>query len=306
MPLTLALLAGTANPDLAANVAQLLGSPFGGCPVQAHPDGELQADLRRTVRGCDVYLVQSTAPRVETHLLELLLITDACRRAGASRITAIVPYLGYARQERRTGATQSLGARVMARILDAAPPDRLVVVDLHAPALEGFFSMPVDHLTAVPLLADAARPAVPDDAVLVAPDLGAVKLAERYARLLDRPLAVVHKTRQSGRDVSVRQIVGDVRGRSPIIVDDMISTGATIAAAMTALLAAGCRPHALVVATHGLFVAGAEEQLLSVPIRNIMVTDSIARTAGRLPVQTCSLSALLAEAVRGLHSDRIA
>jgi ribose-phosphate pyrophosphokinase len=304
MASTLSLFAGTAIPDLASNVSQSLGIPLGGCTLQPFPDDELQVSLHGSVRGHDVYLIQSTSPRVESHLLELVLLADACQRSGAARVTAIVPYVGYARQDRRTNAAQALGGRVVAGILDGAAIDRFVVVDLHTPAIEGFFSTPVDQLSAVPLLVEAVRSSVPERSIVVAPDLGAVKLAERYARSLELPIAIVHKTRVSGQEVSVRQIVGDVRDRLPLIVDDMISTGATIAAAMRALLAAGCVPEGIVLASHGVFVGRADEVLLPLPLRRILTTDSVTQRQNRLPVEVCSLGPLIAEAVRRLHSDQ--
>jgi ribose-phosphate pyrophosphokinase len=302
--MTLSLFAGTATPDLAASISEALGIPLGGRTVQPFPDSELQVDLHQSVRGHDVYLVQSTSPRVETHLLELVLLADACHRSGADRVTAIVPYLGYARQDRRTGPAQALGGRVIARILDGAAIDRLVVVDLHTPSLEGFFDTPVEHLSAVPLLGEAVRRAIRETSIIVAPDLGAVKLAERYARILELPLAIVRKDRRGGQTVSVRQIIGDVHDRSPVIVDDMISTGATIAAAMRALLEAGCRAEGTVLATHGLFVENADQLLLPLPVRGILTTDSVAQHQNRLPVQVCSLGPLLGETIRRLHSDQ--
>lgn len=177
------------------------------------------------------------------------------------------------------------------------------MIDLHTAAIEGFISIAVEHWSAVPILAEAIRPVIHERSIIVAPDLGAVKLAEHYARLLELPLAVVHKTRISGPEVSVRQMVGDVRDRSPIIVDDMLSTGATVEAAMKALLAAGCRAEATVAVSHGLFVGEAKEILLPLPIQRIFTTDSVSQRPDRLPVAVHSLGSLLAEAIRRLHGD---
>jgi ribose-phosphate pyrophosphokinase len=304
MPATLTLFAGSANPDLSVHVAESLDAPVGTRTILTFPDGEMQVELHQSVRGHDVYLLQSTSPPAERHLVELALLADVCRRAGAARITALVPYFGYARQDRRTKPRQSLGGRVMADIFGAIPLERMVILDLHAPAIEGFFSVPVEHLSAVPLLADAVRSHIQGPSIVVAPDLGAVKLAERYARQLDLPLAIVHKSRLSGDTVSVRQIIGDVRNRTPIIIDDMLSTGATVAAALAALLAAGCAPSALCLVTHGLFVGQAESALGSLPIERIITTDSVAQRTTRLNVEVRSLAPLLAAAVRRLHDDQ--
>ena len=303
MAATLTVFAGTANPDLASNIVEELGIHLGSCMVLPFPDGELQVELNQSVRGHDVYLVQSTSPPAEKHLLELVLLADACHRAGAARVTAIVPYFGYARQDRRTGRRQALGARVVANMIQSSPIHRLIVVDLHTSTIEGFFSVAVEHLSAVPVLADAVRPLVEDRSIVVAPDLGAVKLAEQYARLLELPMAIVHKTRVSGQEVSIRQIVADVRDRSPLIVDDMLSTGGTVEASMNALLAAGCKPYAIGVISHGLFVGQAEEILLPLPMQRIFTTDSVTQHPGRLPVEVHSLAPLLAEAIRRLHRD---
>jgi ribose-phosphate pyrophosphokinase len=303
MSATLTVFAGTANPDLAARIIESLRIRLGSCAIVSFPDGELQVELNERVRGHDVYLIQSTSPPADTHLVELALLADACRRSGAARITALVPYFGYARQDRRTNVGQALGARVLADMLQATPIERLVVVDLHNAALEGFFSIAVEHLSALPLLVDAVRPLVEPQSVVVAPDLGAVKLAERYARLLELPLAIVRKTRVSGQEVNVRQVLGDVRDRALVIVDDMLSTGGTVAASIEALLAAGCKPHAVGVVSHGLFVGRAEEALLPLPLERILTTDSVAQRSSRLPIDVCSLGPLLAEAIRRLHDD---
>jgi ribose-phosphate pyrophosphokinase len=303
MSANFSVFAGTASLDLVADIALELESQPGACTLQTFPDGELGVELQQSVRGHDVYLVQSTSSPVERHLLELMLLADACHRAGAERITAIVPYFGYARQDRRGGRRQSLGGRVVADVLQSGSIHRLVVVDLHTPAIEGFFSIPLEHLSAVPLLADAVRPVVAEQSIVVAPDLGAVKLAEHYARLLELPLAIVNKARVSGREVTVRQVVGDVKGRSPIVVDDMLSTGATVEAALQAVIAAGALSASTVVVSHGLFVGRADEILAPMGIQRVFTTDTVMRRQQRLPVEVCSLAPLIAEAVRRLHAN---
>lgn len=301
----LSIIAGSANPPLAESVAAALGARLGSRIVQRFPDSELHVEILESVRGRDVYLLQPTSPPVDEHLVELLFLADACRRAGAARMTAILPYFGYARQDRRARGREPVGARLVADLLSAAGLSRIVAVDLHSPALEGFFALPLEHLSAVPLLAEAARPWVTGDGVIVAPDLGAAKLADRYARILDLPVAIVHKTRLSGEEVSVNRITGEVRDRAPLLVDDMISTGGTIEAAIKALRAAGCAPDLTVAASHGLFVGPARQRLSALGARRFLVTDSVPAAEGSpLPLQVVGLSALLAEAVRRLHEDR--
>ena len=300
----LSVLAGQANGPLAERVAATLVKGLGPVNIQRFPDGELSVCVLDTVRGRDVYLLQPTGPPVESHLLELLLLADACRRAGAARLTAVVPYFGYARQDRRAGGREAVGGRLVADLMAGGGLDRVVAVDLHTAALEGFFTMPLEHLTAMPLLLDMVRPDVPVDGVVVSPDLGAAKLAEGYGRALDLPVAIVHKTRLSGEEVRVTRIVGDVRGRAPLIVDDMISTGGTIEAAISALLAAGCRPPVVVVATHALLVGSAIERLRALPLRRLVVTDSLPLPATDLPLRVVGLAPLLAQAIERLHAER--
>lgn len=307
----LTLLAGRSNPALAKATAGELGKPLARSQLHSFPDGELHVQIEESLRGHDVYLLQSTSPLAETHLLELALLADACRRAGAARLTAVMAYFGYARQDRRASGREAVGARVLADLLAAARLDRVVAVDLHSGALEGFFSPPLEHLSAIPTLVDAARPLVDAHAVVVAPDLGATKLAERYAMALQLPVAMLHKVRVSGEEVHVRRITGEVFDRSPIIVDDMISTGGTIAAAVTALREAHCGKEISVMATHGLFAGSAAERLSQLELRALVVTDSVARAQilqeepETLPeLQVVSLGPLLADAIWSLHRDQ--
>src|SRR3990172_3845577 len=305
------LLAGRSNPALAKATAGELGLRLASAQVFSFPDGELHVQIEESLRGHDVYVLQSTSPPAETHLLELVLLADACRRAGATRLTAVLPYFGYARQDRRASGREAVGARVVADLLEAVRLDRVVAVDLHSGALEGFFSLPLEHLSAIPTLVDALRPLVDARAVIVAPDLGATKLAERYATALQLPVAMLHKVRVSGEEVHVRRITGDVFDRSPIVVDDMISTGGTIAAAVTALREASSRKEISVVATHGLLVGSAVERLSELGLRALIVSDSVARARilqdepERMPeLRVVSLGPLLANAIWSLHRDQ--
>jgi ribose-phosphate pyrophosphokinase len=271
--------------------------------VERFPDGELRPIVPE-VRGDDVFVVQPTGPPVNDHLVELLLLVDACRRAGAGRVTAVVPYFGYARQDRRSRDGQAIGASVVAAAVAAAGANRLVVIDPHTTALEAMFAIPVETLTAVPAIANTLLPAVTPDAVVVAPDLGAVKLAERYASLLGLSVVIVRKTRVTGAIVRAEELVGQVDGRPAIVVDDMISTGATIEAAVRLLLDNGARPDVIVAATHGVFVGNAVERLASLPLRSLVVTDSLGVVEGlALPVEVTSIAPLLATAIGRLHGD---
>jgi ribose-phosphate pyrophosphokinase len=298
------LLSGSSNQALADAIAGELGVRLGRRELERFPDGELHVQLQESVRGQDVYLIQSTCPPVAEHLVELLLLADAARRAGAARLIAIIPYFGYARQDRRAGGREAIGARLAADLLAAVGFERVLGVDVHTGALEGFFSMPFEHLSAAGLLADAARPHVVDNTVVVAPDLGATKLAERYAAALGVPVAIVHKQRITGEEVSVRGITGDVRNRAPLIVDDMISTGGTIAAAATALLQAGCEPAMTVVASHALLVGPAVPRLSAIPVGRLIATDSVPpHLAASAALEVVSLAGLLADAIARLDAD---
>jgi ribose-phosphate pyrophosphokinase len=250
-----------------------------------------------------VYLLQSTSPPVDQHMIELLLLADACRRAGAVRLTAVIPYFGYARQDRRS-ARRSLGGRVAANVLGTCGFDRLMLIDAHTPAIEGFFDMPLDHLTAVPLLARAVTPLIGETTIVVAPDFGAVKLARAYANQLHVPMAFVHKTRLNGEAVEAHAVIGEVRGRVPLIVDDMLSTGATIEAAVGALVQAGAAEPMSVAVTHALLVGRAREILQRLPLANVVATDTVAsEPPAPSQVQVCSVAALLATAIRRNHHD---
>jgi ribose-phosphate pyrophosphokinase len=303
--MTLHVLSGTANVPLAGGVAERLGVRLGDRLLEHFPDGEVRIQVRDDVRGGDVYLVQPTGPPVGEHLLELLLLADACRRAGAERITAVVPYLGYARQDRREQAGEPLSARLVAQLLEAGGVARVVAVDLHTPSIESCFGIPLEHASAVDLLAERIRPAVGPEAVIVSPDLGAAKLAERYAARLGLPVAIVHKVRVSGTEVHARGLVGDVRRRTPVVVDDMISTGGTIAAAVGAVLESGAVADVVVVASHALLVGPAAERLARLPIRRLVATDSVRLGApGSMPFERVSIAPLLADAIARLHGSR--
>jgi ribose-phosphate pyrophosphokinase len=302
---SLKILTGSANPTLAEKISGKLGVQLAQRILERFPDGELHIELQESVRGHDVYLVQPTSPPVDEHLFELLLMADACRRAGAIHLTAVIPYLGYARQERRAHGREPLSVRLIADLLATSGIQRVVAVDLHSQGVESAFPIPVEHLSAVPTLAEAVRSSVPRNAVVVSPDLGAVKMAERYAKLLDLPVAIVHKTRISGAEVNVQRIVGDVRDKQVLIVDDMISTGGTIEKAIKALLEVGCLSSGIkVAASHGLLVGPAAERLGKLPIEKIYASNSVP-TPDRfpLPIEVRSLAELLAETIQRLHAS---
>ncbi len=303
MTAVLRIVSGSANPGLASAVANHLGVEHDGCNLVRYPDGELRPTIEN-ICGADVYVIQPTAPPVNEHIIEMLLLLDACRRSRAARVTAVVPYFGYARQDRRTAAGQALGSAVVANAIAAAGADRLVVVDPHSIALEAQCRIPVEILTAVPTLSGELASELPQGAVVVAPDLGAVKLAERYARIVRGPVAVVRKQRESGATVSASDIAGDVGGRRAVIVDDMITTGATIEAAVGLLRLHDAAPDIVVVATHPLLVHAAVSRLRDLDLGRVLVTDTVAPKEADTVIEVCSIAPMLAMAIASMHDDK--
>jgi ribose-phosphate pyrophosphokinase len=229
---------GTANPALARMIAGELDAELGKRVVDRFPDGNVAVQLLEVVRRREVFVMQSTSPPASDHLVELLALADACRRAGAERITAIIPYFGHGRADKRNGRREPIMARVVADVLQVVGIGHVITVDLHTPQIEGFFHAPVDSLTAVPTLCQALRDRLPADVVVVSPDVGRVAMATRYAQRLGASVVVLHKRRVSGAETKVTHVVGEVSDKACLIVDDMISTGGTVAESITALLAA--------------------------------------------------------------------
>ena len=300
--MALRIVAGGAGRRLASAIAGCLDVEPASCSGDRFPDGELRPCVG-DLRGDDVYVIQPTGPPVNDNLVELLLILDACRRSGAERVTAVVPYYGYARQDRRERSGEAIGARTAADVISAAGADRVLAVDPHTAALESMFGIGVETFTAVPVLVNALAGTLPDGVVVVAPDLGAVKLAERVAGYLDLTVAVVRKTRVSGTSVRTTGLVGDVVDRPVLIVDDMISTGATIVAAAEAALAHGAAPDMTVTATHALLIADATDRLAALPLQRVVVADTVPLPARRpIWLDVRSVAPLLADAVSRTHS----
>lgn len=300
---------GSATPELARLVAERLGRPLGRRDVDHFADGECHVQIQESVRGRDIYIVQSTCSPVNEHLMELLVMIDAFRRASAHRITAIIPYYGYARQEKKSAGREPITAKLVANLLTTAGANRVVALDLHSPAIQGFFDIEMIHLTAILLLVNHLRTHIDlQDAVLVTPDTGRVKVAEKYADLLNVPLVVMHKRRsgEHGEGVEVSAIVGSVEGKRPIIVDDIVATGGTILTCAKALLDVGALPDITVVVMHGVFSPPAEQQLAIPEITQIVMTDTIPLHTPSLLHKTVVISVahLLAEAILRLHQGR--
>lgn len=295
------ILAGTANPALATAIGRELGVSIGACTTDRFPDGEVGITLGESVCRKEVFLVQPTSPPVNDHLVELLALADACRRGAAERITAVVPYFGYSRADKRQGRSEPITGRIVADVLQTAGVAHMITVDLHTPQVEGFFGIPVDALTAAPVLCRALQARLPSDIVVVAPDVGRMQMAAYYAQCLGRPAIVLHKRRDGGSAVKVTQVIGDVSGHACLIVDDIIATGDTIHEGVRALLAAGARPEFTIAATHGLFRAGAREKLEDPSIRAVYTTDAVPiAEKGWTKLHVVSIAPLIATALAEL------
>jgi ribose-phosphate pyrophosphokinase len=300
----LQVFAGTSHPELAAAIMTELETPLGRAIVGTWKNGETRVKLEENVRGSDVFIIQSLCEPVDHHLVELLLMIDAVRRASAARNTAVIPYYAYAKQEKKTSGREPISAKLVANLICTAGADRILTLDLHAPAIEGFFDIPVDHLRATPLIARHVRRAGIENVVVVSPDAGGVARTEEFRVRVGGSLAIISK-RHPGPDVSeALEMVGDVDGGVAVIVDDMISTGGTLVRAAETLRDRGAAAvHAA--ATHGIFAADALAQIDGSPIEKVFVTDSVPLPAHgpTAKIQTISVAPLLAEAIERIHKD---
>ena len=303
------LFAGPGNPELARSVADWLGISVGKMHYTQFPDGENYVRFEESVRGTDAYILQPTCPPVDTNLVVLLEAIDALRRASAWRITPVIPYYGYARQEKKDAPREPITAKLIADIVTAAGANRVMCLDLHADAIQGFFNIPVDHLTGIHLFIDyfAAKIAGGmDNVVVVSPDEGRVKKVRRVVQALKAPLAVGYKHHPEHNVTEVTHLAGDVKGKTPIIIEDMITTGGSIIQAVDALLAHGCEPRIHVAATHGIFARNAVERLCSRPeIEEIVVTDSVPLPPEKRhpKIKVLSVASLFGEAINRANHD---
>ncbi|HEV2128293.1 MAG TPA: ribose-phosphate pyrophosphokinase [Thermomicrobiales bacterium] len=297
----LQLFTGNAHPVLAASLSRELELPLGRAIVDTWKNGETRVKLNENVRGSDIFILQPTCHPVNHHIMELLLIVDAAKRASAARITAVIPYYGYAKQEKKTSGREPISARLVANLLTVAGVDRVLAVDLHAPAIEGFFDIPVDHLRATPLLARAFRDEIRDEVVVVSPDAGGVARAEDFRQRVRGSLAIISKQHPSPDATETLEMVGDVDGKVAVIVDDMISTGGTLIEAAQMLKERGAVAIHMA-ATHGVFAADAIDRIAASDIERLFVTDSVPMPEtvdGRAKV--ISVAPLLAEAITRTH-----
>jgi len=311
----LKLFAGTANRQLADSISKYLQIPLGRLRIRRFSDGECYVKFEESVRGVDAFIIQPTCPPVDTNLMELLVLIDALKRASARSITAVIPYYGYACQEKKDAPREPITAKLVADILTAAGARRVVTMDLHAGAIQGFFDIPVDHLTAVPTFAQYFASKGLEDMIFVSPDEGRAKHVRQVSSRVGAPLAVGYKFHPdsvldnddgtSQPATSLTHIAGDVKGKTPIIIEDMIRTGGSIVECVDALLLHGCKPEIYVAATHGLLTGSCFDKLSMPEIREIVVTDTIPMRSGALDkVKVLSVSSLFAEAIRRVHEDK--
>ncbi|HYI24567.1 MAG TPA: ribose-phosphate pyrophosphokinase [Thermomicrobiales bacterium] len=296
----LQIFTGNANPALAAAIAAELQTTLGDATIDTWKNGETRVKIEENVRGSDIFVVQPTCDPVDHNLMELLLFIDAAKRASAHRITAVIPYYGYARQEKKSSGREPISARLVANLLTVAGADRILAIDLHAPAIEGFFDIPVDHLRATPLLARAFRRQIAGDVVVVSPDAGGVTRAEDFRVRVGGSLAIISKQRSGPDRTEMLNMVGDVDGKVAVIVDDMISTGGTLIDAVGMLESRGAKTvH--VAATHGIFAAGALDLIANSRIARVLVTDTIPVPVESALIEIVSVAPLLAEAILRTH-----
>src|SRR5690349_22383834 len=298
------LLSGSANRPLATEVAAHLGQPLCQVTLRRFADGEIFVKIDENVRGRDVYIIQPTNPPAE-NMMELLLLMDAAKRASAARVTAVIPYFGYARQDRKDQPRVAISAKLMANMVSMAGADRVLAMDFHQHQLQGFFDLPVDHLYAAPVLVNHYRQKTLKDLVIVAPDVGSAKMARGFAKRLNASLAIIDKRRPSANVAEVVNVVGEVEGKDCLIPDDMIDTAGTITEAAAALKRLGAK-RVFAFATHALLSGPAVERLRAAPIEEVAVTNTIRLTPERQfeKLKVLSVGAILAKAISYEHSNQ--
>jgi len=305
MPHGLAIFSGRANASLATKVCQYVGVPPGCIEVSNFSDGEIYVQIQENVRGRDVFVIQSTCPPANENLMELLIMIDALKRSSARRITAVIPYFGYARQDKKDEPRVPITAKLVADLLDAAGADRVLAMDLHTAQLQGFFDIPVDNLFASPVLLQYIKQRHDLDLMVVSPDTGGLARARAFARYLEAPLGIIDKRRESKNVAQVLNIIGDVMVHDVLLPDDMIDTAGTIVNAGEALMKNGAR-SVMACCTHPVFSGPAIERILNSPLREVVVTDTVPLREDAVrceKIKTLSIAGLLAEAIRRIHND---
>ena len=305
MPSGIILLTGNSNRTLAGEIAEVLKIPVSEATVSTFSDGEITVQINENVRGCDVFVVQSTCMPVNNNIMELLLMIDALKRASASRITAVIPYYGYARQDRKAQPRVPISARMVADLITAIGAHRVLTIDLHAGQIQGFFDIPVDHLYATPVLSEYLKKKFVNDTVVVSPDAGGVERARAFAKRLGASLAIIDKRRERANVSQVMHVIGDVKGKDAILFDDMIDTAGTIAQAASALFENGAR-KVVAACTHAVLSGPAVDRINASKLMEVIVTNTIPmddkiKQCPKLTV--LSVAALMGEAIKRIHEE---
>ncbi|HEX16205.1 MAG TPA: ribose-phosphate pyrophosphokinase [Deltaproteobacteria bacterium] len=302
----LKIFSGNSNPALAEKICAYLKVPIGKAEVKTFSDGEVSVEIDESVRGADVFVIQSTCPPVNNNLMELLIMIDALRRASAERISAVIPYYGYARQDRKVAPRHPISAKLVANLITVAGTDRVLTMDLHAGQIQGFFDIPVDNLFATPVLLDYLRSRYMDDLVIVSPDAGGVERARAFAKRLDASLAIIDKRRERANVSQVMNIVGEVRGKVTVILDDMVDTAGTLTQAAFALKEHGAKAI-YACCTHPVLSGKAVERIEESPIEELIVTDTIPLSQQAQEcekIKVLSVAELFAEAIKRIHLNQ--
>ena len=302
---SLKIIAGSSNMQLAQAIARHIDVELGNCEMSRFSDGEIHFRLDESVRGCNVFVIQSTCAPVNEHLMELLVMLDSLKRASAKTINVVMPYYGYARQDRKARSRDPITAKLVANLIETAGADRVIAMDLHAMQIQGFFDIPVDHLLGVPILGDYFYEKELDQPVVVSPDHGGVVRARRLADSLEAPLAIIDKRRPEPNVVEVMNIIGDVKGRTAILVDDIIDTAGTISLAAGALLEAGAK-EIYACCTHPVLSGPAVERLEAAPLKEIVVTDTIPLRQEQKSdkIKVLSVAPLMGEAIKRINEQK--
>ncbi len=294
---------GSANRDLAERICKYIGVPLGQATISSFPDGETYVRIEENIRGHDVFIIQPTCPPTNQHLMELLIMVDAARRASADRITAVIPFFGYARQDRKDQPRVPITAKLVANLLVAAGANRILTMDLHAQQIQGFFDIPVDHLYAAPVMYEYLRKKQLNDLVVVSPDVGGLKMAYAYSQTMDASLAIVAKRRKSASEVESMAVIGEIRGKNALLVDDLTETAGTLTTAATLLKRKGAKKIVACV-SHAILNEIGVERLRKSSIDELITTDTVLRPAiSGVKITTLSVAGLLGEAIKRIHSN---
>ncbi len=301
----LKIFAGNSSKHLASEVSRLLNVPLGQSQVNAFSDGEIQVEIKESVRGKNVFVIASTCPPVNQHYMELFIMLDAFKRASSAHVTAVIPYYGYARQDRKVAPRAPISAKCMADLLTTAGADRVVAVDLHAAQIQGFFNCPFDHLFATPTLARAWKEkiGIGEEYVTVSPDAGGVERARAFAKRIDSSLAIIDKRRSAPNEAKAMHVIGDVAGKTAVIVDDMIDTAGTLTQAVDSLLKNGAK-RVFAVATHPVLSGPAITRIHESKLEKVFVSDTIPLSAAAIAsgkIQVISVAPVLSEAIKRIH-----